>query len=99
MRCLPSVSSEGHLTGIDGSRRTVRARAGLDDVRIHDIRRSFASRALAFPAPSSWGLRLEDRTGDPIGPYAVIAPPLGRHIPGPAGSSVNPALAVHPRGP
>ena len=71
MRCLPSVSSEGHLTDIDGSRRTIRARAGLDDVRIHDIRRSFTSRALAFPAPSSWGLRLEDRTGDPIEPNAV----------------------------
>ena len=30
------------------SRKTIRAKAGLHDVRIHDIRHSFASRALAL---------------------------------------------------
>ena len=29
-------------------RRTVRARAGLSDVRLHDLRHSYASRALAL---------------------------------------------------
>ena len=37
-----------HMTDIDGAWETIRARAGLHDVRIHDIRHSFASRALAL---------------------------------------------------
>ena len=36
------------LQNIDGVWRSVRARAGLDDVRLHDLRHSFASRALAL---------------------------------------------------
>ena len=37
-----------HLTDLQHPWRRVRARAGLDDVRIHDLRHSFASRALAL---------------------------------------------------
>ncbi|MDE0006304.1 MAG: site-specific integrase [Rhodospirillaceae bacterium] len=36
------------LRNIDRSWRKVRARAGLEDVRMHDLRHSFASRALAL---------------------------------------------------
>ena len=36
------------MTDIDGGWETIRARAGLHDVRIHDIRHSYASRALAL---------------------------------------------------
>ena len=36
------------MTNLDGPWRIVRKRAGLDDVRIHDCRHSFASRALAL---------------------------------------------------
>ena len=36
------------MADIDGAWETIRARAGLHDVRIHDIRHSFASRALAL---------------------------------------------------
>ena len=36
------------MTDIDGSWEAIRVRAGLHDVRIHDIRHSFASRALAL---------------------------------------------------
>ena len=36
------------MTDIDGAWQSIRARAGLHDVRIHDIRHSFASRALAL---------------------------------------------------
>ena len=36
------------MTDIDGACHTIRARAGLHDVRIHDIRHSFASRAHAL---------------------------------------------------
>ena len=37
-----------HLVGIDRIWMRLRARAGLDDVRIHDLRHSYASRALAL---------------------------------------------------
>ena len=37
-----------HLTDLQHPWRRIRARAELDDVRIHDLRRSFASRALAL---------------------------------------------------
>ena len=37
-----------HLTDIQKPWRRIRARAELDDVRIHDLRHSFASRALAL---------------------------------------------------
>ena len=37
-----------HLSNVDEAWRRVRARAGLDDVRIHDLRHSYASRALAL---------------------------------------------------
>ena len=36
------------LADIDGAWQTIRARAALHDVRMHDIRHSFASRALAL---------------------------------------------------
>ena len=36
------------LSGLNGRWLVVRARAGLEDVRIHDLRHSFASRALAL---------------------------------------------------
>ena len=35
----------GHLTDLQRPWRRIRARAELDDVRIHDLRHSFASRA------------------------------------------------------
>ncbi len=37
-----------HLKGLDVGWQTLRARAGLADVRIHDLRHSYASRALAL---------------------------------------------------
>ena len=42
--CKPGA----HLVGIDRIWMRLRARAGLDDVRIHDLRHSYASRALAL---------------------------------------------------
>ena len=36
----------GRHDGINGRDRRIRARAGLDDVRIHDLRHSFASGGL-----------------------------------------------------
>ena len=37
-----------HFSNLNGRWLVVRARAGLEDVRIHDLRHSFASRALAL---------------------------------------------------
>ena len=45
---IPGGVAGRHLTTIDGPWNRVRARAGLEDVRLHDLRHSFASRALAL---------------------------------------------------
>ena len=45
---IPGLKPGTHMTDIDGSWATIRSRAGLHDVRIHDVRHSFASRALAL---------------------------------------------------
>ena len=52
-----------HLTDLQHPWRRIRARAELDDVRIHDLRHSFASRALAL----SEGLPM---IGKLLGPHA-----------------------------
>ena len=45
---IPGGIAGRHLTTLDGPWSRVRSRAGLDDVRLHDLRHSFASRALAL---------------------------------------------------
>ena len=45
---LPGTIAGQHLKTIEGPWNKVRVRAGLDDVRLHDLRHSFASRALAL---------------------------------------------------
>ena len=45
---IPGNKPGRHMTDIDAAWETIRARAGLHDVRIHDIRHSYASRASAF---------------------------------------------------
>ena len=45
---IPGHKPGTHMNDIDGAWQTVRARARLDDVQIHDLRHSFASRALAL---------------------------------------------------
>ena len=45
---IPGGIAGRHLTTIDRPWSRVRSRAGLEDVRLHDLRHSFASRALAL---------------------------------------------------
>ncbi len=45
---IPGGKPGTHLANIDEAWRTVRERAGLEGVRIHDLRHSYASRALAL---------------------------------------------------
>ena len=45
---IPGRFAGRPLRNVDTSWRKVRARAGLEDVRLHDLRHSFASRALAL---------------------------------------------------
>ena len=45
---VPRAKPGTHMADIDGAWQTIRARAELHDVRMHDIRHSFASRALAL---------------------------------------------------
>jgi integrase len=44
---LPAAKGSGHYTGLQKDWERVRARAGLEAVRIHDLRHSFASFAVA----------------------------------------------------
>lgn len=45
---IPGRVPGTHMRKLDNAWRTIRARAGLHDVRLHDLRHSFASRALAL---------------------------------------------------
>ena len=45
---VPGAKPGTHIADIDGAWQSIRAKAGLHDVRIHDIRHSFASRALVL---------------------------------------------------
>ena len=45
---VPGTAAGTRLSDISPSWQIVRARAGLEDVRLHDLRHSFASRALAL---------------------------------------------------
>ena len=45
---VPGTAAGTRLSDISPSWQLVRARAGLEDVRLHDLRHSFASRALAL---------------------------------------------------
>ena len=45
---VPSPNPGMHMTDMDEAWKNIRARAGLHDVRIHDIRHSHVSRALAL---------------------------------------------------
>ena len=45
---IPGQKPGTHLTNLDGPWWIVRERAGLEEVRLHDCRHSFASRALAL---------------------------------------------------
>jgi site-specific recombinase XerD len=44
---LPAERGDGHFVGIQKPCQRVREAAGLDDLRIHDLRHSFASIAVA----------------------------------------------------
>ncbi len=45
---MPGAKPGQHYSNLNNAWAVVRSRAGLDDVRIHDLRHSFASRALAL---------------------------------------------------
>ena len=45
---IPGQKPDTHMTNLDDPWRIVRERAGIENVRIHDCRHSFASRALAL---------------------------------------------------
>ena len=45
---IPGRKPGTHMSNVDQTWQAIRARAGLEDVRIHDLRHSYASRALAL---------------------------------------------------
>ena len=45
---VPGAKPRKHMTNHNGASQSIRVRAGLNDVRVHDIRHTYASRALAL---------------------------------------------------
>ena len=45
---IPGRKPGAHMSNVDQAWKAVRGRAGLEDVRIHDLRHSYVSRALAL---------------------------------------------------
>ncbi len=45
---IPGRKPGTHMSNVDQAWQVIRARAGLEDFRIHDLRHSYASRALAL---------------------------------------------------
>ena len=63
-----------HMPDIDGAWQSIRAKAGLHNLRIHDIRHSFASRALALgEGPPIIGRLLGHRRLETTAHYAHLA--------------------------
>ena len=50
---LPAIRGAGPLVGLQSAWERIRARAGLDDMRVHDLRHGFASVAVGS-RPSTW---------------------------------------------
>ena len=71
---LPGRKPGTHLSDIDGAWDAIRNRAGLVDVRMHDLRHSFASRALALGQNLPMiGKLLGHRQIETTGRYAQLA--------------------------
>ena len=71
---LPGRKPSTHLSDIDGAWDAIRNRAGLVDVRMHDLRHSFASRALALGQSLPMiGKLLGHRQIETTGRYAHLA--------------------------
>ena len=61
---IPGQKPDTHMTNLDDPWRIVRERAGIENVRIHDCRHSFASRALALGRRQHRGGFPEGRFGN-----------------------------------
>ena len=79
-----------HLTDLEYPWRRIRARAGLHDVRIHDLRHSFASRTLALGEGLPMIGKLLGHTHRCKRPHVTLTLPATRwrcRLPGPATAS------------
>ena len=71
---LPGLKAGKHLNDIEGAWTSIRRRAELDGVRMHDLRHSFASRALALGQSLPMiGKLLGHRQVETTGRYAHLA--------------------------
>ena len=80
---IPGQKPDTHMTNLDDPWRIVRERAGVENVRIHDCRHSFASRALALgeslPVIAKLLGHSQIRT---TAPYAHLARGFGQRLGG-----------------
>ena len=78
------------LVNLNASWDRVRRRAGLDDVRLHDLRHSFASRALALgEGPPMIGDLLGHRMVNTTARYAYLARDSVRNSSGKIGADIG----------
>ena len=71
---LPGLKPGAHLSDIEGAWHSIRKRARLGDVRLHDLRHSYASRALALGQSLPMiGKLLGHRQIETTGRYAHLA--------------------------
>ena len=71
---LPGLKPGTHLSDIEGAWHSIRKRAELDEVRMHDLRHSYASRALALGQSLPMiGKLLGHRQIETTGRYAHLA--------------------------
>ena len=88
---------EQHITDLQRPWRRVRSRAGLDDVRIHDLRHTFASMGISVGGslPIIGGL-LGHRTPQATAVYAHLSADPLRQTTEQVGSVIGNALGINP---
>ncbi len=92
---FPATSGEGPFQGLPKIWRTVRRRAGLDDVRLHDLRHGFASVAASQGAPLTHiGKALGHRELRTTARYAHLAHDPVQHVVERAATAISESLSV-----
>ncbi len=89
---IPAKKGDGHLSTLTYCWQAVRTRAGLHDVRIHDLRHPYASRALALgESLSAIGKLLGHRHVVSTARYAHLMRDAEKH----AANRVGESIGVH----
>ena len=95
---FPGERTDGPFSGLEGVWRKVRKRAGLEDVRLHDLRHSYASRGLLGGAGLPLiGAILGHRDTKTTARYAHLAPDPVKRAADRIAGDVHAAMAAQPK--